>query len=253
MKKDYAETKRPKKRNNKAEMSWHMQFESNMSITGVNADHRVPCTPAEQKILVYLHDRIRGFSSSTSLPAQLEKQVKKAANRLLNSGNNAVVVSGIDDEVAQSAVLEINSLLNSKAFQPEQPKFIRQGNSSKVNSAIDDIINGNASGLITFGLNPVFTTFKGAELNEAIKNLEFSLAFTSKTNETSNVSKFVAATPHFLESWGDFELKTGYFTLSQPTIRPLFNTQQFQDILLKLSGKTFKYYDAIKEHWNSIF
>ena len=250
--KEYAEAKRPKKRNNKAEMSWHMQFESNMSLTGVNADHRVPCTPAEQKkVLAYLHDIVRGVSPSTSLPAQLEKQVKKAANRLLNSGANAVVVSGIDDEVAQSAVLEINSLLKSKAFQPEEPKLIRQGNSSKVNSAIDDIINGNASGLITFGLNPVFTTFKGAELNEAIKNLEFSLAFTSKTNETSNVSKFVAATPHYLESWGDFELKTGYFTLSQPTIRPLFNTQQFQDILLKLSGKTFKYYDAIKEHWNS--
>ena len=250
--KEYAEAKRPKKRNNKAEMSWHMQFESNMSLTGVNADHRVPCTPAEQKkVLAYLHDIVRGVSPSTSLPAQLEKQVKKAANRLLSSGANAVVVSGIDDEVAQSAVLEINSLLKSKAFQPEEPKLIRQGNSSKVNSAIDDIINGNASGLITFGLNPVFTTFKGAELNEAIKNLEFSLAFTSKTNETSNVSKFVAATPHYLESWGDFELKTGYFTLSQPTIRPLFNTQQFQDILLKLSGKTFKYYDAIKEHWNS--
>ena len=250
--KEYAEAKRPKKRNNKAEMSWHMQFESNMSLTGVNADHRVPCTPAEQKkVLAYLHDIVRGVSPSTSLPAQLEKQVKKAANRLLNSGANAVVVSGIDDEVAQSAVLEINSLLKSKAFQPEEPKLIRQGNSSKVNSAIDDIINGNASGLITFGLNPVFTTFKGAELNEAIKNLEFSLAFTSKTNETSNVSKFVAATPHYLESWGDFELKTGYFALSQPTIRPLFNTQQFQDILLKLSGKTFKYYDAIKEHWNS--
>jgi len=198
-----------------------------------------------------LHDIVRRVSPSLSLPAQLEKQVKKAANRLLNSGANAVVVSGIDDEVAQSAVLEINSLLKSKAFQPEEPKLIRQGNSSKVNSAIDDIINGNASGLITFGLNPVFTTFKGVELNEAIKNLEFSLAFTSKTNETSNVSKFVAATPHYLESWGDFELKTGYFTLSQPTIRPLFNTQQFQDILLKLSGKTFKYYDAIKEHWNS--
>ena len=250
--KEYAEAKRPKKRNNKAEMSWHMQFESNMSLTGVNADHRVPCTPAEQKkVLAYLHDIVRGVSPSTSLPAQLEKQAKKAANRLLNSGTNAVIVSGIDDEVAQSAVLEINSLLKSKAFQPEEPKLIRQGNSSKVNSAIDDIINGNASGLITFGLNPIFTTFKGAELNEAIKNLEFSLAFTSKMNETSNVSKFVAATPHYLESWGDFELKAGYFTLSQPTIRPLFNTQQFQDILLKLSGKTFKYYDAIKEHWNS--
>ena len=63
--KEYAEAKRPKKRNNKAEMSWHMQFESNMSLTGVNADHRVPCTPAEQKkVLAYLHDIVRGVSPS---------------------------------------------------------------------------------------------------------------------------------------------------------------------------------------------
>ena len=26
-----------------------MQFESNMTLTGANADHRIPCTPADQK------------------------------------------------------------------------------------------------------------------------------------------------------------------------------------------------------------
>ena len=45
----------------KADMSWHMQFESNMSLTGANADHRIPCTPADQKkILAYITISLRG-------------------------------------------------------------------------------------------------------------------------------------------------------------------------------------------------
>jgi molybdopterin-containing oxidoreductase family iron-sulfur binding subunit len=37
----------------------------------------------------------------------------------------------------------------------------------------------------------------------------------------------------------------------QPTIRPLFDTKQFQEVLLKLSGSTQGYDDAIKAYWNA--
>ena len=96
----------------------------------------------------------------------------------------------------------------------------------------------------------MFTSSDGAVLAEAIQKLEFSLSFNSKIDETAQASQFVAATPHYLESWGDYEFKSGHFALAQPTIRPLFDTQQFQDVLLRLAGKNSKYYDAIKTHWN---
>ena len=80
--------------------------------------------------------------------------------------------------------------------------------------------------------------------------MEFSLSFTSKIDETAAASQFVAATPHYLESWGDYEMKAGHFALAQPTIRPLFDTQQFQDVLLRLRGQNTKYYEVIKAHWN---
>ena len=250
--KGYAQAKTPLKYSGKAHMSWHMQVESNMSLTGANADHRVPCTPAEQKnILAYLYDIVSGSSSSTNLREELKKATEKAAKRLLNAGADGVVVSGIEDETAQRTVLALNDLIKSNAFQPEQPKLIRQGNVTEVNKALDGIINGSVKGLISVGVNPVFTTAKGAEIEEAIKKLEFSLSFTSKIDETAATSQFVAATPHYLESWGDFEMKAGHFALAQPTIRPLFDTQQFQDVLLRLSGKNIKFYDAIKAHWNT--
>ena len=66
--------------------------------------------------------------------------------------------------------------------------------------------------------------------------------FVSKEDETAAAAQYVAAVPHYLEAWGDYELKKGHYALSQPTIKPLFDTQQFQDVLLRLAGKNSKFY-----------
>ena len=73
-----------------------------------------------------------------------------------------------------------------------------------------------------------------------------------RADETASKARFVAATPHYLESWGDAELKKGHFSLIQPTIRPLFDTRQFQDCLLAWTGSSASsYHDYIKEYWQS--
>jgi molybdopterin-containing oxidoreductase family iron-sulfur binding subunit len=41
-------------------------------------------------------------------------------------------------------------------------------------------------------------------------------------------------------------LTKGTYSLTQPTIRPLFNTKQFQDVLLYLNGNPGTFYDYIK-------
>ena len=41
-------------------------------------------------------------------------------------------------------------------------------------------------------------------------------------------------------------LQKELIVLTQPTIRPLFNTKQFQDALLSLNGNAGTYYDYLK-------
>ena len=249
--KGYAAGRIPKKHNQKVDMSWHMQIESNMSLSGANADHRIPTTPAVQmNVLAYIHDQLTRGNSAVSLSEEVKTAVDKAVIRLRTAGSDAVVVSGLTNETAQETVLAINSHLQSKAFQPEQPRRIRQGNAMQVQEAFEGIQKGSIHGLISVNINPVFTSAGGTQLGEAIKNLEFSLAFTSKLDETAAQCQFVAATPHYLEAWGDYEFKSGHYALAQPTIKPLFDTQQFQDVFLRLAGQNQKYYDAIKAHWN---
>jgi len=67
-----------------------------------------------------------------------------------------------------------------------------------------------------------------------------------KVDETAVKMTHVAPAPHYLESWGDVQIKQGEISLMQPTIRPLFDTRQFQDNLLKWMGNDQPYYEYMK-------
>ena len=69
-----------------------------------------------------------------------------------------------------------------------------------------------------------------------------------KEDETVYQLQYIAAAPHYLESWGDVEIKKGHYSLMQPTIRPLFDTNQFQDALLMWKGNDMSYHDYIKDN-----
>jgi len=56
----------------------------------------------------------------------------------------------------------------------------------------------------------------------------------------------------YLESWGDVEVKKGSYSLMQPTIRPLFDTRQFQETLLKWTGNKVAYNEYIKDAWTGV-
>ena len=247
---DYTKGRVPHGHHGKAEMSHHIQFEANMSLTGANADHRVPVGAAMQKnVLAHLYAELTNTPVSGQLPADVATAVSKAVARLRAAGDAALVVTGLEDVAAQELVLAINATLKSTAFMPQQPKFTRHGNTAEVNKAIDDIIAGTVNGLITFGVNPVYSHAKGAALAAALPKLGLSVAFAMKEDETASLAKFVAATPHYLESWGDYEFTAGEYVLAQPTIRPLFDNKQFQDVLLQLTGSTASYYETIKSNW----
>ena len=116
---------------------------------------------------------------------------------------------------------------------------------------MDDLRSGKISGMITSGVNPAYSLPESEEFLKIFKDLEFTLSFSMKEDETSRFAKFLGATSHYLESWGDYEFKTGHYYLAQPTIRPLFDTKQFQDVILSLLGDSTNFYDEIKSNWKN--
>ena len=249
----YSKGRVPNKKNNskKYSMSWHIQLESNMSLSGANADKRVALRPSEIKnILFKLYSNLANKKTSISLSNENQKLLDQILNKIKKTTSNSVVVSGIDDDYCQSLILAINAILKSKAFNVNTPRFIRRGKKDDVKKLVDQMKSGKVKGLIISGLNPVYSLPNGLEFRDLIRSLKFSLVFSSKEDETSSVSQYIAATPHQLESWGDYQLKYGHYALTQPTIRPLFDTNQFQDVLLKLLNNNISYNEYIKQYWN---
>ncbi|WP_296382151.1 TAT-variant-translocated molybdopterin oxidoreductase [Winogradskyella sp.] len=234
-------------------MSRHIQFESNMSLSGANADKRVPLTPTQQKLaLAKLYSEVTGNSAGgTKLPEGLDVAVKAAAKELSLAGSNAVVVTGIQDVNAQTVVLEINTYLNSKAFDPKTTIKTRQGNDKAVMQLVSDMNAGKVGAIIMNGVNPMYTLPNTSDFAKGLKQTDLSVAFSMKQDETSTNCQYIAATPHYLESWGDVEMKTGHYSMMQPTIRPLFDTKQFQDVLLAWNENSSSYRDYLKSVWTA--
>ncbi len=233
-------------------MSRHIQFEANMTLSGANADKRIPAAPSQQRaVLAALHGYIAGGSSTSGLPAQIDDAVVKAARQLRRSGGNAVVVTGLPDIDAQTVALEINEALGSRVIDTDNPRMIRQGNSEAVMQLVEEMTNGQIGALLIAGVNPAYSLPNANEFVQGLSNVEVSVAFSMKLDETAQLCNFVGAVPHYLESWGDVQFTENSFGLMQPTIKPLFDTRQFQETLLKLTDNNISYYDYLKETWSS--
>ncbi len=231
-------------------MSHHVQFESNMSLTGANADQRVPMTPAQQKVaLAHLYARLNGTNTSGDLPERAARALDRVVEGIAKNKSRAVVLTGLDDQDAQSVVLAINEMLGSRAFLPNGPRYIRQGNTAEVNQLIADMQAGKVGALLMDGVNPAFTLPNAADFIEGLSKVDLSVTFTTNETETANLSTFAAAANHYLESWGDFQFKKDHFSLMQPVIRELFDTRQFQQSLLKWMGSEQTYYEFIQDTW----
>ena len=232
-------------------MSRHIQIEANMSLTGANADKRVAMKPSAQKVvLAKLYGKLNGTSVGGNT-SEYDALVDSIATEIKKSGSNAVVVTGLDDVNAQSVVLAINEMLSSKAYDASAPKYIRKGNVKSVNALISDMKAGRVGALLMDGVNPMYSLPNAADFKEGLSKVDLSVAFSTNWNETTEAVQYVGAANHYLESWGDFQVKKGHYSLMQPTIKELFDTKQFQSVVLELLGSEQTYYDYIKDTWSS--
>jgi MoCo/4Fe-4S cofactor protein with predicted Tat translocation signal len=233
-------------------MSRHFQMEANMTLSGAAADKRVAMSVGNQKqALVKIYNVITGASVATG-KIESEDTVMKAAQQLKAAGSAGVLVSGIEDKNAQLLVLAINQALQSAAFTTVGTRQIRKGSNAQVTQLLNDMKAGTVHTLIMSGVNPVYTLPNGKEFKEALKKVTTSVAFSLKEDETASLTTVAAAAPHYLESWGDVTITKGTYGLTQPTIRPIFNTKQFQEALMSWNSTAGTYYDYLKATASSI-
>jgi molybdopterin-containing oxidoreductase family iron-sulfur binding subunit len=245
-----------------AKMSRHIQVESHMSLTGSNADNRILVKPSEQGVAIAaLHEAIVGGGpSSTGLNEKAKNALVKVAQQLKGASGKSIVVSASNNVAEQMMVNAINNALGNygNTIDMGQTSNQRKGNDADLKTLVSEIKNGVVDLLIVYGANPVYDTPYGKELETTLAKVKNKISFALVNDETTALCSVIAPTTHYLESWGDVEVKDGEYSIIQPTIAPLFNARPAELSFLKWAQSETvdlaaeqPYYEYIKNHWQS--
>lgn len=221
------------------ELSRHFHFESMMSLTGSNADDRFVHRPSETgAVALALLSKLGGPSAPALSDARLNAGIEKAAAALNASKGSGLVVSGSNDVNVQMIVNAINEAIgsNGTTIDFSATSNVRKGIDSEMVQLASDMNAGSIGALLVYDCNPVYSYIDGPRFAENLKKIPVSISFNITMDETTELCKYIIPSNHWLESWGDAEVKTGYISLQQPLINPLFKTRPFQSSLLKWAG-----------------
>ena len=225
-------------------MSRHYQFESQLSMTGTNADYRLPMRQSKEALyLTTLYNKIAIKKGVTQIP--VAEQINLAGNMLDNvSGDlynhqgKSLVISGSNDPVIQQLVNSINMLLGNYGQTIDLVNHSNQfkGVDQDFASFVSDASKGAYKVALFWNANPVYSYHDHEALANSLKEIKTIISFAGLEDETSAFAHYICPNHHYLESWGDAEPKKNHFQILQPTISPVFNTRQTEESLLRWSN-----------------
>jgi molybdopterin-containing oxidoreductase family iron-sulfur binding subunit len=236
-------------------MSYHVQFEPRMTLTGSNADYRYAIAPGDSlAILSYLAERVATlagtrFNRNTSAELPLARAVlDPLAARLWEARGKSLIISGSNDPQEQVLVNFLNQLLGNygSTVDVEYPSYQAQGNDAELTALLDEIAAGKVQALFVCGANPAFDFPRHAA---ALARVPLLVSLAERADETASLAYHVAPDHNFLESWGDAEPVAGHLSLQQPALRPLGQTRATLESLARWSGKQGSAYDLLRESW----
>lgn len=232
--------------------------EGAMSLTGVNADYRIRlrtdaieefvlCLLNEliikKKISSYanngaIENKIKGYSLDEFIKKNKlsEEVINTLVDDFVKNQGESYVSAGLKlPESTHIIVNLLNEVLGvSKLYSKESAKQVVLPLSPKsdIESLVSRMQSGNVGMVIHFDTNPIFHFSKDYNYPEALKKVSTVITMTENINETSSVSNYVLAINHNFESWGDYKTCSGFYSLQQPVIAPLYKTRQKESVLL---------------------
>jgi len=237
-------------------MNRHYQFESMLSMTGSNADERFSHKPSETgAIALALLAAVGGNVTAPSLTEKLKAGVEKVAKDLLANKGKSLVISGSNNVHIQTIVNAINEAVgaNGTTISHSSTNLTRKGIDSEFAALVSDMNAGKVSTLLIYDVNPVYDNPDSKNFKTGLEKVKTTVSFSGRLDETTELCKYILPSPHFLERWGDAELRPGYITMMQPVIAPLFMTRPFEDSLMLWSGNKTSYDDFFKQFWTSLY
>ena len=238
-----------------ARMSRFYAAEPTPSITGSNADHRLPVAahhiPALAQALAAL---VGTGGGAADVPRAASEWVWAAAQDLrANPGASIVIAGETQPPEVHAVVQQINNSLGNvdatiASLSPAETHPVNQLESLK--SLVQEMKQGAVELLLILGGNPVYDSPVDLDFAGALQKVKLRIHHSLHGNETSRLCHWHIPLTHLLEDWSDIRAFDGTASIIQPLVAPLYDTISVHQLLAAFLGQpTSGSYENVRATW----
>jgi molybdopterin-containing oxidoreductase family iron-sulfur binding subunit len=219
--------------------------ESDLSLTGANADDRIAVRSADVAVIAgYLAARVTGddalrrLESSPGAAEVLTPEVRATLDHAIadlhSHHGTSIVVAG----AGQPAAVHVLAHLMNEALDNvgKTVGYTPQRDAIPHAESIRSLAGRDLETLVILGGNPVYDAPADVDFAALLGKTDTTIHLSSHVDETSQLCTWHVNASHFLEAWGDGRTWDGTFGLRQPLIEPLFGGRSSIELLATLIG-----------------
>lgn len=236
-----------------ARMNRFYAAEPTPTVTGANADHRLPIAARDVQTAVRaIASELNGTFQKADLPIAAVKWVQAAARDLRANQGAGIVIAGegLPAQVHQ-LIAQINNTLGNfgATISPAQSlNSINQVDS--LGALVREMKSGVVETLIVLGGNPVYDAPADFEFANALEKVKLRVHHSLHANETSQLCHWQIPATHFLESWSDLRSIDGTISIVQPLIEPLYAGVSVHELIGAMVEQPLRSaYEIVRETW----
>jgi len=230
--------------------------ESQFSLTGANAEHRLRARGGE--VRQFAQDLLAALSAAPAAGTdKRSKFLAAVAKDLKAAGNQALVVVGPrQPAVVHALAHQINQALGANGQTVTLTSAARP---DRVDAGVEGLRTlagamnaGQVSAIIIVSGNPAYTAPADLQFSSALAKVATSIHLGMQVNETAAAAKWHLPEAHYLEAWGDTRTTAGVAAIQQPMIEPLYGGKSAIELIAQLAGSADKSsHQIVKDYWST--
>ena len=229
--------------------------ESQFSLTGANADHRLRMKGSDVRQFAVDLAAALGAMPGLNVVSGTDKRSKYLAavvKDLRAAGADVLVAAGPRQPASVHALVAlINEKLGSAAVTYTKPVIDKSNSGVEALKALTgEMSAGQVSTLVVLSGNPVYSAPADLQFGVALSKVANSVHLGGEEDETAAASTWHIPEAHVLESWGDEASSEGMAAIQQPMIEPMYGGKTAAEIVAWVTtGKFTKSHDLVKAYW----
>ena len=239
-----------KRKPNNEWMSRIYSVESNFTVTGGFADHRLPMRSSDiASFVAALSTKMSGGSAPGLSAKGADAFLDAIVDDLKHHHGAAVITCGPTQPAEVHAhVAALNVQMGAVGQTVNYLPATAVGSSmEEVKALVGKMNDGEIDNLVILGGNPVFTMPADLEFAAALGKVTSSMHLSEYRDETSRKCSWHMPMTHDLEAWNDGLAADGTRSIGQPLIAPLWKGISACEMISMMLGKNESSMDIVRQ------